>query len=270
MHTLEKLEELLPLLGNYNIDLATKLFRPYRERLALDIEQRQQDLQRSGTWDAEIEKASRDLYLWQQKSGKEQAYTAQSLAEARLVRNLANTYEDVYSFDLGRANTDHQASVREDMKRTKFRERLISEGDGNKKLGLVELSARLLPALDFSNSSIYFEGGFIPYGRNFRVVVGESVPKSNQPFVSATVAQESAANLQERFGVHYVLAETSAAPRRDVPKSGKKPEIYICGLAGEKQYAEPYVIDTPFRDEFNAVARELMYGMLKTMYGVAG
>ena len=262
-----ELTHLLPLIRSEEAGLATWLFLPHRLNLTADVEAKRQDLQVSGGWDLELQKATRDLEAWKQQSGREQSYTAESLAEARLIREMANVYEDIHSFPLNRGDTDHLALIREDMKQSRFRKILMAEGKGFKKLGLVELSARLLPALTFPGSSAYFEAGVLPYGMLSREAIGEDPKVSVKSFISAAVAEESAANLQRQFKVHYALAETSAAPRNDIPKSGKKPEIYICGLVGDTKLTQHQVIDTPFREEFNATARELMYIMLKKMYG---
>lgn len=251
--------------------LAIETFRPYREQLAANIEIKKQTLRTSGAWETELEKAARDLESWRQKSGREQVYTAESLALARLHQEEANMfYGDNSHFtrrELPMRDVIHQGCVGVDLSESGFRNLLIAEGKENRKFGIVELSARLLPVLTFTGSSDYFEVGIVPYGRKSREILGEKL-EGVKSFVTAAVAEESARNLQHTFGVHYALAETSAAPRNDVPKSGKKPEIYICGLAGYKKYSEHHVIETPFREEFNAVARELMYGMLKSMYGV--
>jgi len=260
------LEKLLPLIGKDDAGLAEELFSEHRTRLIANTAAKKRWMEDFGEWSAEVEKAAADLQTWREQSGKEQVYTPDSLVEARLRREMANAYEGNHSFPLNRSDTDHLALIREDMKQGGLAKILMKGGEEANKLGLVELSARLLPALTFSGSSIYFEGGIVPYGKEFRIVIGEAPSKS---FVSAAVAEESARNLQRQLGVHYALAETSAAPRSDVPKSGKKPEIYICGLVGDTTYAQHHIVDTPFREEFNAVARELMYELLKRMYGAS-
>ena len=77
--------------------------------------------------------------------------------------------------------------------------------------------------------------------------------------------------MQRRFGVRNVLAETSAAPRKDVPRSRRVPEIYICSLNGGDvlgRTSEHHEINTYFREEFDSVVRELMFDRLRKMYGV--
>lgn len=123
--------------------------------------------------------------------------------------------------------------------------------------------------LTFPGSSSYFEVGLVPYGKGARLHVGEQ-QGTGSSVVTPAAAEQSAKNLQQTFGVHYALAETSAAPRLDVPKSARKPEVYLCGLVGSSvQHEEKHTIDTPFRAVFNARTRELMYGMLRRMYGIS-
>ncbi len=261
------LEELLPMIGGNKARLAAELFRTHRERLNTDIDAKIKDLHVSGLWKIELERAEATLEEWQRQSGRKQIYTIESLAFARLAQEETNTYSNIFSFLLKQIDAYHETVLYEDLKGNGLRESLISEGRKDKKLGVVELTSRLQSLLTFAGSSDYFEFAAVPYGKKSREVLGENT-EGIKSFVAEAVAEESARNLQRRFGVHYALAETSAAPRNDVPKSGKKPEVYICGLAGNKMYSEYHVIDTPFRDEFNAHVRELMYGMLKKMYGV--
>lgn len=148
-------------------------------------------------------------------------------------------------------------------------EKLRKQHEVGKKLAVVETSARLSPCLTFVGSSNYLESMMVPYGKKARRALGE---KQVQSLVSSEAVEESVRNAQRLFGVDYVLAETSAAPRDEVPKSKRKPEVYLCALMGGNTKimtldTTHQVIDTPFREEFNCRVRESMYFALKKMYG---
>ncbi len=216
-------------------------------------------------WDQKVQEAESILDEWSQ-SGRKQNYTSEELADALFSRKLANLYEEANRFELNIADASHQAEVSEYILSSHLNEKLINEGKEGRKLGLLELSARLMPVLTFPGSSSYFEVGVVPYSKESREILGENVQRS---FVNQRVALGSATNMAKKFKSHYSLAETSAAPRPDVPKSGRKPELYICGIVGDEvKLNESYEVDTPFRSEFNAIVRKHMYGALKRIYGV--
>ena len=74
-------------------------------------------------------------------------------------------------------------------------------------------------------------------------------------------------NLVNKFGVHYALAETSAAPRSNVPRSGRKPELHICRyIKGEEPIVESHELNTLFRTEFGAQVREVMFQSLRRIF----
>lgn len=100
--------------------------------------------------------------------------------------------------------------------------------------------------------------------------VAKQVYHQDHIFQNPSCYQESG----EQGNVRYLstLVESSAAPRSTVPKSGRKPEVYIAhidALPWEKEMTtvvDHYVIDTPFREEFDARVRELMFLTLRGMY----
>lgn len=242
--------------------LALELFAGHHAALLLQIEARQSSS--SYHEDEELSRAFNDLQSWATTAGRPSVYTPQSLASARLLRAVANDYQQKNGLALLQSDAEHQARIAQEILSTGLAEKMIKAGTAGRKLGLLELSARLMPALTFTGSSSYFEVGLVPYGKESRQVLGENVTAQ---FVSAASALESAENLFRSFKVHYALAETSAAPREEVPKSGKKPEIYFCGLvAGNKKLEQHQIVDTPFRSEFNALVRELMSQALQEMY----
>ncbi len=223
-------------------------------------------LQYPDQWTKEVSAAEQDVRSWEDASQRKQAYTAGELARARFSRKSANDYEKHKGLEFSLCNALHDALIRKAVPESGLAERMIQSGKEGKKFGLLEISSRLTPALTFPDASHYFELSVIPYGRKAREVLGEQTGKA---LVSASVARESARNLRERFDLAYVLAETSAAPRRDVPKSGKKPELHLCAISPEGNLTEgSYVIETLFRDHFDARVRELMYGALSRLYGV--
>ncbi|MBT3297647.1 hypothetical protein HN385_01885 [archaeon] len=241
-----------------------EIFEKHNNKLRLMFETRKSLLIRRGDWKSKVEEAEASLEEWS-ISGRKQNYDSEELADAKLFRHIANLYEFANNLELNIADALHQAHISEYLLSSGLNKILISEGKKGMKLGVLELSARLMPILTFPCSSSYFEVGVIPYSKESREILGENVQRS---FVNSKVALESATNIANKFGVHYSLAETSAAPRTDVPRSGRKPGLYICGIIGDEvKLDESYVIDTPFRSEFNAIVRKHMYGALKKMYG---
>jgi nicotinamide mononucleotide (NMN) deamidase PncC len=241
---------------------SSEIFQMHRGALQGQVEQ-ELTILTADSWDYMLQAADNDLRSWQEITGREQNYDPESLARAIFARNAANEYQEANRFDLILGDSIHQAELSEHILSSGLANRLIAEGKKSNKLGIVELSARLLPILTFPGSSSYLELGVVPYGKNSRAVLGEAPAKN---FVTAGVAAESARNLFGTFGVHYALAETSAAPRLTVPKSAKKPEIYLCGVIdGKVAVQENHTIETPFRSEFNAKARQFMYDALWKM-----
>ena len=239
--------------------LAELLFEPHRHNLAQIIRRKQID------WVVETEQAAKDLAQWQAESGRAQNYTPQELACARIARNLANEYEQEHKGELALANGIHKASLDVAILENGLGKSMLAEGKAGRKFGIVEISPRLLPCLQFHGSSNYFCIGLAIYSQDARLVLGEQQRKH---YVSAEAAQESALNLQRKFGVHYALAETSAAPRTGIAKSRRKPEVFICGRAGDSVQEDHQIIDVPFRDEFDAIVREQMYRAAERMYRV--
>jgi hypothetical protein len=241
-------------------------FASHGESLALEIKREVQRLHESGEWDALIEVAQFDLENWS-RGGKKQTHTADSLTVARISRELTNEYEKTNASSLLTANALHQAAVTYAFLRNrKLFESLTCEGKAGKKFGLVEMADRLGPALQPAGSSAYYHVKYVPYGIQARAVFGENIIEGLS-LVTPDAAIESASTLINKFGVHYALAETSAAPRAEVPKSGRKPELYICTLVkGGKPVAESHQIDTPFRTEFDSKVREKMYKALRRIF----
>ena len=243
---------------------AIELFKRHHAALAEMIAKDKAELESGDGWNQMVEQAAGDLKAWQSGSARKQAYTPESLANARLAREAANYYSTNHMLELIEADALHQAQIAYEIISSGFDINIAEEGTAGRKFGIVELSARLVPALTFPGSSDYFEIGYIPYGKQSREIVGEKTAKG---FVSQEVARASAENLIQNFKVHYSLAETSAAPRSDVPKSGKKPEIHICALVGNETFCEEHhTIETPFRPEFNSIVREMMYATMIRMY----
>lgn len=243
--------------------LTYEIFRLHRLPLESFTSSKKSDLEKSGQWEARIEDAKKTLQRWA-RPGVEPAYTPETLAQRTLEREAANQYQSANLGALYNSECQHLAQIMLLVQSSGLAAKMIEEGKEGKKLGIVEVCARLSPALTFDDASNFFEGGLIPYGRDFRTAIGENVGAN---FVSMQTAMESATNLIRKFGVHYALAETSAAPRRDVPKSGKKPSVCICSARQMGPIVhEEHTIDVLLRSEFNCVVRELMFNALKSMY----
>lgn len=217
-------------------------------------------------WQTTVATAQRDLEAWQAASGKAQNYTPLKLAEARVIKELVNAYEQEHRRYLLERNACHQAIIAADIIEGGLAERMMQEGREGRKLSVLEISSRLAPALTFPGSSSYFEMAALPYGTHARIVLGE---RKLPHYVSPDAAEGSARNMQERFGTHYVLAETSAAPRGDVPKSKRAPELSVCSFVGSEiqQLTVPFP-DSQLRAEFDARVREVLYQQLQKMYGM--
>lgn len=217
-------------------------------------------------WRSTVATAQSDLDAWQTASGREQNYTSHQLAEARVAKEIMNAYEKEHRGYLLERNACHQAIIATDIIEGGLAERMMAEGKEGRKLSVLEISSRLAPVLTFPGSSRYFEMAALPYGTNARKVLGEAALPH---YVSLTAAEASARNMQEKFGTHYVLAETSAAPRGDVPKSRRSAELYVCSLVGPE--AQQFTVQFPgvhLRAEFDARVREVMYQQLQKMYAV--
>lgn len=145
---------------------------------------------------------------------------------------------------------------------------MIYEGKQGRTFSILEICSRLAPTLTFPGASNYLDIGTVPYNREARVVLGE------QPlphYVSVEAARGSAENMQKRFGSHYVLAETSAAPRtfhrEDVAKSRRNPEVHVYSLKGTE--SRPLKVEFPgvhLRCEFDARVREVLFQQLQRLY----
>ena len=71
--------------------------------------------------------------------------------------------------------------------------------------------------------------------------------------------------------MHYALAETSAAPRAEIFRSGLEPSVHICSIVkGEREKVETHTIPALFRTEFDALVREQMYFALQELYQYNG
>ena len=221
-------------------------------------------------WPERVYAAQQTLKQWFDSSGRVQNYTSEELAQAQFIKETANKIMKDHSLKLTFSDAVHSAIIRTQLRRQRLEERLIAEGKEGRKFALVELSARLSPALTFEGASNYLSAVVIPYGKEARTAIGE-LHDPSIPLVSAPAALASAHNAHKQFGAHYVLAETSAAPRNDVPKSGRKPEIYVCRSLLKQDGRSEHVIthhtiDTPFREKFDSTVREIMYEELKKLY----
>ncbi len=229
--------------------------------------------QEKNNWAEHIHAAEQTIKQWQSSSGRTQNYTPEQLAEAQLRKEIAKKYSREFRTKLMLLDELHRAIIRIHLHHIGLADMFIAEGKEGKKFALVELSARLSPALTFEGSSNYLSAVFIPYGKEARTALGE-VHDPSIPLVSAPAVCVSAHNAHKQFGAHYVLAETSAAPRADVPKSGRKPEIYTCRSflkedGSPEHFVTHHVIDTPFREKFDSVVREIMYEELKKLFQFA-
>lgn len=210
-----------------------------------------------------LEEARRTLKEWEEESGREQNYTPTELVEADLHLKVRQMYEHEHAASLLETTALHDAIVRYAVKEY-LSDKLIEKGKAGDKLAVVELSARLAPALTFPGSSGYLAGLILPYGQEIRDGLGEEHEGS---LVSRDAVVESALNIMKRFNVRRILAETSSAPTNRIPRSKRKPELYVCEvIAGKAPDVTHYTIDVPFREEYDAMTRELMFSHLKEMY----
>ncbi|MEI7719367.1 MAG: hypothetical protein WCI72_05845 [archaeon] len=250
--------------------IADRMFSTHSYFLTQRVIDQVQMLRVSGSWSKLLANAEVDLEKWS-VGGKKQAYTADSLALARVSREVANQYEKEKALELMNLNAVHQTILAHSFfKNDVLLNKLIQEGKAGRKFGLVEMADRLGPILQPTGSSAYYHVKYVPYGVSTRSRMGEAF-QEGASLVSAATAVESTSNLVNMFGVHYALAETSAATKADVPKSGRKPEVHICTkIAYQKPIVESFQIDTLFRTEFDAQVRERMYRSLERMYTCDG
>ena len=215
-------------------------------------------------WRTTVAQAERDLEIWQTESGRAQNYTPHELAEARVAKGVVSLYEAQSRRSLFAQNAAHQAHIAADVIAFGLAERMIAKGREGEKLSVLEISSRLAPVLTFPGSSAYFEMAALPYGTHAREVLGE---EKLPHYVSQAAAQASARNMHAKFGTHYVLAETSAAPRSDVSRSRRPSELYVCSLVGsEMQETCVQFPEVQLRAEFDARVREVIYQHLIRMY----
>ncbi|GEM_PF-2197002 len=281
--TVESIDKLLAQ-TNTNLSnlLATELFLPKRTFVETAAKEYLESYP-SAEKRAEKVEAEQDLLSWEKSSGKPSVYTPIELANARLKQKIINRASELHSLELELLNAMHQAYISVAIKQ-ELSAKMIEEGKVGKKFGLIELTSRLGPTLTFPDSSNYFHIAAVPYGKESRITLGEAKTKE---FVSADVAKESCANLLRTFNVDYAVAETSAAPRSTVPKSKRLPEVYICSVKKNKIdsannnanteidkttnaeqifFESHHTINTPFREEFNAVVQELLFYELAKLY----
>jgi nicotinamide mononucleotide (NMN) deamidase PncC len=239
-------------------------FERYNQELEHIIIQNKQILIKNNTWKNNLKKAQEILNTWEKETNKKQNYTTEELAYEILSKQITYDYSKENVTKLLLKDVLHQKEIYEKILSTNLSKKLIEEGKIGNKFGLIELSARLSPCLNFPDSSSYFEVAIIPYGKHSREVIGE---KPTTKFVCDEVAYESAKNLTKNFNVNYALAETSSAPKIGVAKSGKKPEVFICGIANNHTIIKKhYIIETHLRGYFNSIVREKMYEALTKMY----
>lgn len=251
---------------NQGRSIANKFFDLHNKNLSLRINARLEKVKSTGEINDLLAKSRTDLMKWSKKD-KKHTYTEYSLMLAKISRDVANQYEAENISAILTANALHQAAVAFSFNSNNaLFQNMIKKGDEGKKLGIVEMADRLGPVLQPAESSKYYHIKYVPYGFQSRVDLGE-LNHRDVPLVSAETAEKSAFNLIKRFGVHYALTETSAAPRLEVPKSGRKPELYVCMYRkGEKPLIEKFEIETLLRLEFDSRVREIMYFSLNKLF----
>lgn len=249
---------------NEGRSVSNAFFDIHNRALSLQIDAELERLRSSGEWASRLQQAQSDLESWA-SGGRKQNYDPESLTIARISKEFANRYEEANSAALLTANAMHQAVVTYAFLTNKVLfENLVREGKEGRKFGLVEMADRLGPALQPAGSSAYYHVKYVPYGIDARTNLGEN--RNGKSLVTSDTAIESASNLINKFGVYYALAETSAAPRSDVPKSGRKPELYVCTyVKGGEPKVESHQMNTLFRTEFDSRVREEMYQSLRRM-----
>ncbi|MFA6460838.1 MAG: hypothetical protein WCV90_01110 [Candidatus Woesearchaeota archaeon] len=245
----------------------------------------------ASTWSKYIDDAAREISSWSLKPGQTLAYTPEEWVRANVARDCANEYQKEYGRELMLLNVLHQGAVASALQWSGLSHyfsgkegSLIEGGREGYLLALVETSSRLAPVLTFPGASSYLCATIVPYAREARTVLGEK-HKGRAHFISEDAVRESARNTYRIFSKALnkdvppeeqrevrVLVESSAAPRSTVPKSGRKPEVYIAhidALPWENKMTtvvDHYIIDTPFREEFDSKVRELMFLTLRGMY----
>lgn len=240
------------------IKIADTLFGPFTLQLEMQVHSAK-SLEKHVDYTQRVEKAAETLAHWEIESKRPQNYTPEELADILLHKEHTTQLLASYQSKLTMMNTMHQGACALYLVQSGLANRLVHEGKNNRTLSLVEISSRLAPILTFPGASAYLDAMIIPYAQKTRAILHEPQLKS---YVSEEAAVNSARTHQKNFGSYYVLAETSAAPRKDVPKSKRKPEVYICGIAGEQMQTWHYIIETPFRDHFDAKVREYMLNSL--------
>jgi nicotinamide mononucleotide (NMN) deamidase PncC len=253
------------------ISLAGELFERARSDVDLGVEALIGNISHEGNaWERGMQQAQDEIASWNLKPGQKLAYEPADWMLANIARRCANEYQQRHQRELTFLNYFHQNVISEAMRISGLDESLIKAGKEGYRLAVVETSSRLAPVLTFPGASSYLCVTIVPYAREARTVLGES-HEGRKHFISEEAVRESAENAHNRFGAKMVLAETSAAPRFDVPKSGRKPEVYIASVssfpgANRCMDVTHHIIDTPFREEFDAQVRELMFLTLRGMY----
>ena len=216
-----------------------------------------------------LDTAREYLKGWAKNSKGHSPYDEKTLAEALMDKRIANNYTKTHQAELIALNVLHEGIVRYAIRSSGLSDQMIQEGNLGKKLAVIELSARISPALTFMDSSNYLNAMVIPYSRDARIAIGE---EPNSPLVSKEAAERSADNAAKRFNAQYVISETSAAPGSSPTPSKRDPRTYICtispGKDGPVKHHYYEVIPTHLRDEFDAVVRELLFSALKEMYAI--
>ena len=209
-----------------------------------------------------IIEAEKEIATWIE-NGYVSKYTPSELATEKIRKEVIEQYLKEHSTELTLLNNIHQTVISNHIIKSGLANTMIENGRKGINFGIIELSSRLSPILTFPDASKYFTTTIIPYSKESRMILGETPMKKT---VSQEAAIESAKNLAKKFNIKYVLAETSSAPRRDIVKSKRKPEIYICSLKNDIIGTKHYDIDVPTRQEFDSCVREIMYRELIEMY----
>jgi hypothetical protein len=213
-------------------------------------------------FEKEIEQAEKDLTEWERQSGANDNCAPEVLATKRLLNLAAQDYESKKYYMLAQDYSLIQSTISKVIQE-EIAPIMTEATKKNGKLGIVELAARFTPVLNFPGSSSFFNGMYLPYGKEIREQFGEQL---SDKFVNQETAFNSASNMIN-LGAGYVLAETSMAPTSFVPYNGRLPEIHICGLKKEGNiFYESHEINTQLRKHFDAKVMELMYFALKKLY----
>ncbi len=262
LNTLREYAEAL----NSQQGIAQQIFAQKVNALNEKIDETAVEFKHTDKWEQGLQIAEKDIFSWS-RGGKKQAYTPESLVNARIARDCANHIERESVAELLLLNTQHQAAISlAFLTHPDLFSKMVSEGKEGKIFGLVEMTDRLGPAIQPTGSSNYYAIKYTPYGIASRAAIGEEDDEKVQ-LVSATTAEASAKNLSRLFGVYYALAETSTAPRNDVPKSGRISGAYISTLEDSNIInTTMHEIPVLFRAKFDSIMRELMYFTLCDLY----